>query len=956
MSCLLTLSGVEAQSVRPADPYYNVVALRVEFAPDTTRFTTGDGTFSGLTFPLEPKVDPLPHDDAYFEAHLDFLEHYIHTASTGKTSISTYLVPDIIQLDRSMASYSPIGEDSESDAEVSKLATLVRDSWTKANQIARFDPMQLSAEKTAFILFHAGVGRDIELIGTALDKTPQDLPSIFMSSELLGRLGVRDLQFKGLRVDHSIIIPRTETRSGLNSITNEPFLLELSINGLLAASFMSYLGVPDLFNTETGESVIGPFGLMDPLGIFAYGGLFPPLPGAWTRVAVGWVTSKIIQDPGSYELMAGDAVKIMVSEAEYFLLENRVRVPDNQGLTLTIYQNGVRSTQTIPAIWDDFNRFNIEGFQGGVVTRASSYDFALPGWDSDGEQYNGGILIWHVDERQFSRSGNNDPKMLAVDIEEADGVQDIGFEGNVGAPFDFYFDGNPASVSLPSGRILPLYANRFGPDTIPNSRTNGGGDSFVVVENFSESGPIMTFSFTKRMDGSVSELESVSLGVSTGPASSVSRIANNHAVFTGTELIVPAIGRINARIRPAVNGSGIFTVDSESGTKAMFKHYTIADQQLQLIGSIALPTGLGPVGPVVFHDDAHYVLFTDSDRSEVLQITGNIESHKIADAALGLVATNAGVYVIGHSHAGPLSSAPEWTYQLNQDPGAVVMGRDRTGLWGAIPLADELIFLQPDGLIIRIAATTYFGEDQFSKALAMADLNQDGILDIVTTVGNEVVAFSQGGALLPPFPIQIGAPATSLPLVYESDKSVVVVVAAADGNIYSLDLEQGGEMMAGFPLSAGYSLKAAPFLSMDGLAVVTETGILRRYAIEGIDRVLWSGQYNGAQNTSFVGTASEPAEASPLLSKTETYNWPNPIRDGTTFFRCMTSEASEVSVTIIDAAGSLIDSIRFTTSADVPYEALWNTEAVSGVYYAKVKARSNSGETDSHLIKLAIIR
>ncbi|MCY3488303.1 MAG: hypothetical protein OXH34_07665, partial [Bacteroidetes bacterium] len=126
---LLSLPQVQAQIVQPADPHYNVVALRVEFAPDTSRFTTGDGTFPGLQFPLEPKVDPLPHDAAYFQAHLDFLEHYVGIASAGNTTISTYLVPEIIRLEHHMASYSPIGEDSESDAELTKLAALVRDSW-----------------------------------------------------------------------------------------------------------------------------------------------------------------------------------------------------------------------------------------------------------------------------------------------------------------------------------------------------------------------------------------------------------------------------------------------------------------------------------------------------------------------------------------------------------------------------------------------------------------------------------------------------------------------------------------------------------------------------------------------------------------------------------------------------------------------------------------------------------
>ena len=107
----------------------------------------------------------------------------------------------------------------------------------------------LDPERTAFVIFHAGVGRDIELVGTTLDKTPQDLPSLFFDKEALGRLVGRPITFKGMPVNHTIVLPRTETRQGFDFIADEPFLIELSINGLMAASFFNYLGVPDLFDT-----------------------------------------------------------------------------------------------------------------------------------------------------------------------------------------------------------------------------------------------------------------------------------------------------------------------------------------------------------------------------------------------------------------------------------------------------------------------------------------------------------------------------------------------------------------------------------------------------------------------------------------------------------------------------------------------------------------------------------
>ena len=249
-----------AQEVRrPAAAQYDVVALRVEFQPDTTRFTTGDGTFDGELYPdsLNPSIDPLPHDAAYFEAHLAFLEAYVAQVSDGQTRVVPHLVPEVVRLSREMGAYSPTGFDADSDAERAKLVALVEEAWATATRESAFDMSGFDPERTAFVLFHAGVGRDIELLGTTLDKTPQDLPSIFFSERELNRLGTGSIAFNGFPVRQTILLPRTETRTGFNFIEDEPFLLELSINGLLAASFFNVLGVPDLFNTETGEPAIG---------------------------------------------------------------------------------------------------------------------------------------------------------------------------------------------------------------------------------------------------------------------------------------------------------------------------------------------------------------------------------------------------------------------------------------------------------------------------------------------------------------------------------------------------------------------------------------------------------------------------------------------------------------------------------------------------------------------------
>src|SRR5690606_32162494 len=226
---------------------------------------------------------------------------------------------------------------------------------------------------------------------------------------------------------------------------------------------------------------------MDPLGIFAYNGLFPPLPSAWTRHYLGW--AEAIELTGSEEVEVAlpavslpggqDLARAWISDTEYFLVENRHRDPDGDGLTLRVWKDGQVVEQHIENGDERFNSATVEGFVGGVVMGASDYDWALPGGlDENGNALLGGMLVWHVDTREFAeRLGRNALNThggyRTIDLEEADGAQDIGFPSTglfgaqveIGSPFDFFFQGNPVTVETQFGGRVTLYRNRFGPDT-----------------------------------------------------------------------------------------------------------------------------------------------------------------------------------------------------------------------------------------------------------------------------------------------------------------------------------------------------------------------------------------------------------------------------------------------------------------------------------------------------------
>src|SRR5690606_18539340 len=112
----------------------------------------------------------------------------------------------------------------------------------------------------------------------------------------------------------------------------------------------------------------------------------------------------------------------------------------------------------------EFNSFNIGGFVGGVVVAVDNYDWALPGGVDENENpLNGGVLIWHVDERRLvaglpRNAVNVGANNRAIDLEEADGAQDIGFpsgpfgpQADIGTPFDYFYEGNPVEVLTEAG-------------------------------------------------------------------------------------------------------------------------------------------------------------------------------------------------------------------------------------------------------------------------------------------------------------------------------------------------------------------------------------------------------------------------------------------------------------------------------------------------------------------------
>lgn len=194
--------------------------------------------------------------------------------------------------------------------------------------------------------------------------------------------------------------------------------------GVFCHELAHNLGLPDLYDTTFQSAGIGPFGLMG-AGAWgtrdAYPGDGPVHPCAWSLLLLGWVQPQELTD-GSHLARSGEVYRTDrgCAPGEAFLLEARVEA-------------------------------------------------GLPG---------SGILIWHIDD---SVDGNDDPNHLQVDLEEADGTQDLELSPQArGSEDDFFCMGN---------------RDEFGPQTRPDSSAYTGQPTGVRIFAIGPRGREMPFTF-----------------------------------------------------------------------------------------------------------------------------------------------------------------------------------------------------------------------------------------------------------------------------------------------------------------------------------------------------------------------------------------------------------------------------------------------------------------------------
>lgn len=960
-----------------------ILALMAEFQPDDDFRTTGDGSF--MSDPAgEAVIDPPPHDRDYFTSQLQALSSYYRAVSGGVLTLTGSVAEPVLRLPHPMSHYSPLEDEPLLDL---RLAELFRDAVTAADSAG-----VVFSGYDCFIVFHAGVGRDISL---DYDATPQDIPSVFLSAQdLAERLGggidpdgipVENGQF---HVPEGIILPETESQEGY----------EIGLLGTMTLMFGFQLGMPALWNTGTGRSGIGRWGLMDQ-GSGNFNGLIPARPCAWTRVFMGWEEPAVVQNgidlPVSWTCGTGHprTYKIPIDEDEYYLVENRQYDANGDSVALGLDASGTAV------------RFRPDGLIEapgpiGVIVEVDEYDFGLPG---------SGLLIWHIDEavirETLQENRINSGPVRGVDLEEADGAQDIG------EAYGFFSPGGGSENGVLhdawfAGNEIHLLANRsetvaFTNDTYPSTRANSGAESHIRMSGFSARDTLMSFSvesgfiqpgfpghlipgqfcwapFCADLDGDGS------LDIAAGSAEGY--------LYAWKGDGSPLMANQDHMYRYTVSGDS-FLVDlpvivrSASGFAVPPVTVPAADGDAALIGALDVGGVLSAYRADDGDDDGYAdVLFSRycAERPSALAVIGGAfivgsETGRLLSidmsGSVNWEMSLAGAVTGFCRHGGTIAVTVEGRgLSLFSAGGAELWNRDHAsfagsgnpaGVWA--PGNDDrssITVLAPwQGIVVSADGQemTAFGGYVLPEILsgpAVGDMDGDGRPERAFSGEGSVWVFGPAGALMDfyPLPRIERETALSAPILADVDDDGLadVVVSTADGTLEAYTGD--GKAAAGFPLAAGSGALSAPSaFDLDGdgdveLAAVSAAGYLYVWDLasdDGPGAVPW-GMPRGDAQAGACLDITDPVRmdtGESLMPEHLVYNYPNPAVDGYTTIRYHLREDAEVGIRIFDLTGYLRKEFTQSGRGSTDNEVIWDLSDVdSGVYFCEVHAVAPGAE------------
>ncbi len=966
-----------------------ILAVMVEFKEDNDGNTFGNGKFGSIYSQDYGAdiLDPLPHNADYFESHLEFVKNYYSKVSNGNLNISYEVIPNIITVSKIIREYSPTPQSEE----LTGLGELAEEVWQLADQSGQID----FSKYDLFTIFHAGVGREIPTPGSI--GFERDIPSVFLSEKSLKNIfGDTFVGFPvnggNFKITNTAILPSTENRE-IESF-GEIYLQEFTINGLIVGTVASYIGLPDLFNTETGLSAIGRFGLMDGQALFAYSGLFPPEPSAWEKIYLGWAEpTEISLENQTVEITAFESatetdntiIKIPINSNEYYLIENRKRDANKDGIKLTYKIGSSTNTITFDKDYPSFSPFGADTIVG-VVTDVDEFDWALPGFE-DNQTFEDpfediGFIIWHIDEEIINQNIetntiNNNRDRLGIRVVEADGIFDIGEEftnifGEIiigeGTKQDTWYRSNPSE----------FYVNKFDATTKPSAVSNLGANSLIQISNISSIGNTMSFDFSVSSTG-VQLLYTLDLE---GNPAQISQLPEFTAVrnLNGDVELIGGTGNKLGTL-PEFSSFQIASLTTEAAdllfgafgdSLKVFEKGRVA--QYQLINSVGLSAEVS--APVVVNNSSERIdIYIGLSSGQIEHFKYNTSSSSAITFVESFSAfTGEAVKQIALSNGtiAAISNSSYWsssglTMTLSDSLQQLALCRNNVGDLNSVILGQNEFYvlgLVNNGLVDNSVSRHNFvinTPDDISS-FSLGDIFGDGNNYIIFNNGNKLEVRNFTGAPAASFPKEFKNETFTLsPLALDitGDEKDEILTFSKDGNIYLIGNDS--KRVNPFPISSGNGAVLQPVVVnniVTQFILVNESNIMYVWKLsDNESSISWGSEFGNTGNSASIGTAGSSNQTSTFFPLDKAYNWPNPVYGDETFIRFFVSENAEAEVKIFDLAGDFVAELFGQAVGGMDNEITWDVSDIqSGIYFAQLTVKRNGGSSETKIIKIAVIK
>jgi len=967
-------------------------------------------------------VGSPPHDSTYFHQCIVAMQYYYQTASLGVLNSFDPLQPvnfhfkifpnkadTAYHLPQKMAYYYPDTEDWGLKTE--RLTEYFKDAIISADTTNFPQTPDINfSDYNHIMLIHAGSDWQHDVFW----DTPCDLPAFFISLEE-DSIAVTDANGDTTYIKEAASVPETMSQDFYKS--GHLQFGFAALNAEIVHEFGHSLGLVDLYNTNNSYPAVGYWDIMDSGGMTAVisidtaatpqdtiviEGALPILPSVWSRLLI-WedafknsgkyveVTSpkEILVDAAEFPFAANPQfIKIPINDEEYFLLENRETDIDGDGTTGIKLDDVTERVPLYPADTTSWLPNN-------------EYDFMLPTYDPYLEaETNGGLCIWHIDDyviydeivyvdgKPYSRFEancvNGSYSRRGIKLIEADGIEDIGNPTNpyayvFGCPYDPFFKTKPGIWTPGDSNRFHNY--HFGPTTTPNSFSNENINSLIEIFDISNYGTTMCCKFQYQL---YSNIKSITTEYKFN--------TNNQILFFNDPIFqsknIAFISDSMLTINNDILGDFTYSFDKKitqpiSLLNRQPDHFII----VAFKDSIALVnfnlTNYPPLSSFGTYTCEHDII-SDSpialSEDKILVLTENLLTlYKIKndnllfcrekEANKPRIAYNNSkqeIVVLNYPNTiaiydTSLSIPPIAEFSISSHFGEfypVIENKDTTQIIFFQDAVGSIYKIENDKIEKIFAEESY----NFSKIsnIALGDVNNDGIHDIVFTADNTIFALQPNGALLEKFPITPNA------VNYSSSVSPIIGKSLLPENIslflptassWTQAISEDCVIVPEYSFSLGYSY-SSPYINFTDdstyIYLPVSDSIIKVFSFNNVslseNTIYWNGYKNGPERWSCLNETTKGKPDS--IEYLQIIAFPNPAKKGDVRIRINSPEETYSSIHIYNLTAKLLFQDVQEIKPDINNEYVWNIDKISsGIYFAIVKVGSQK-----RLVKVGVIK